>query len=97
MGRSSLGTVDAAFVRVRLAAVAVGRAAAAPPIPHLSMRGFSDPPLPVSTATGGRASRALHHPLLSREQRVPGTSAQRARNARSATVPSDLLPNCTRR
>ncbi len=82
--------------RFRLAAVAIGSTAAAPPcrltdsaawanvmlvIPRIAHSPksefgvFSDPSLAVSPAKDGRASRALHHPLHSGEQRVPGTSA----------------------
>jgi len=44
--------MEVAPVCARLAAVAPGRTAAAPPIPHIGMRGFSDPPMPDSHRQG---------------------------------------------
>ena len=75
----SVGVVGPASVRVRLAAVATGRTAAAPPIPQRRLWGFSDPPMPVATVMGGRASHVL----------PPRTSARRPRNVASPTAPTD--------
>jgi len=57
--RMTVEAVNCAPVRARLAAVATGRTAAAPPIPHIGMRGYSDPPTPDSAGEGGRASLVL--------------------------------------
>jgi len=68
-------------VHARLAAVATGRTAAAPPIPQIRIWWFSDPSLAVSTAKDGRASLIL--PLR--------TSAQRTRKVAFTTASTETM------
>src|SRR5207249_2987758 len=75
-----VGVEGSASVRVRLAAVAAGRTATAPPIPQIGIWGISDPPMPVATPMRGRASHVL----------PPRTSARRPRNVASPTAPTDV-------
>jgi hypothetical protein len=70
----AVAAVRFAPARARLAAVATGSAAAAPPIPHIGMWGFSGPSTPDPTGVDSRASHAL----------PPRTSAGLARNVASS-------------
>lgn len=54
-----VGAVTYAPVHARLAAVATGRTAAAPPIPHIRTWGLSDPLMANTTAMSSRASLVL--------------------------------------